>query len=151
MERGFAATAAQARAGFIALAGRSAFAGGVALAGRSAFAGDVALAGRTFAGCADLAGRAAFAGGVDLAGRAAFAGSAGLAGRAALAGAADVPTGLDINPRASDRIRYVNTNDENARLNQDSGALAGNDTDLTHAITTTIIGAAYDVNLDGAG
>lgn len=70
---------------------------------------------------------------------------------AALAGAADVPTGLDINPRASDRIRYVNTNDENARLNQDSGALAGNDTDLTPAITTTLIGAAYDVNLDGAG
>jgi hypothetical protein len=70
---------------------------------------------------------------------------------APLAGAADVPTGLDINPRGSDRIRYVNTNDENARLNQDSGALAGNDTDLTPAVTTTLIGAAYDVNLDGAG
>jgi hypothetical protein len=70
---------------------------------------------------------------------------------AALAGAADVPTGLDINPRASDRIRYVNTNDENARLNQDNGALAGNDTDLTPAVTTTLIAAAYDVNLDGAG
>jgi len=70
---------------------------------------------------------------------------------AALAGVADVPTGLDINPRASDRIRYVNTNDENARLNQDNGALAGNDTDLTPAVTTTLIAAAYDVNLDGAG
>jgi hypothetical protein len=70
---------------------------------------------------------------------------------APLAGAADVPTGLDINPRGSDRIRYVNANDENARLNQDSGALAGNDTDLTPAVTTTLIGAAYDVNLDGAG
>ena len=47
-----------------------------------------------------------------------------------LAGAGDVPTGLDFNP-AVDRIRYVNTNDENARLNPNNGALAGNDTDLT--------------------
>jgi hypothetical protein len=70
---------------------------------------------------------------------------------APLAGAADVATGLDINPRGGDRLRYVNTNDENARLNQDNGALAGNDTDLTPAVTTTLIAAAYDVNLDGTG
>jgi uncharacterized protein DUF4394 len=69
----------------------------------------------------------------------------------ALAGAGDVPTGWDVNPRGTDRIRYVNTNDENARINQDSGALAGNDTDITPAATSTLIAAAHDLNLDGAG
>jgi hypothetical protein len=69
----------------------------------------------------------------------------------ALAGAGDVPTGSDVNPRGSDRIRLVNTNDENARFNQDTGALAGNDTDLTPAATTQLIGAAHDLNMDGAG
>ncbi len=67
----------------------------------------------------------------------------------ALAGAGDVPTGYDFNPTV-DRIRYVNTNDENARLNPNNGALAGNDTDLTPAATTTIIAAAYDRNRDRA-
>ncbi len=66
---------------------------------------------------------------------------------AALAGAGDVPTGYDFNPTV-DRIRYVNTNDENARLNPGNGALASNDTDLTPAATTTIIGEAYDRNFD---
>lgn len=66
---------------------------------------------------------------------------------AALAGAADVPTGYDFNPTV-DRIRYTNTNDENARLNPVNGALAGNDTDLTPAATTTIIAEAYDRNFD---
>jgi uncharacterized protein DUF4394 len=69
---------------------------------------------------------------------------------APLAGAGDVPTGWDVNPRI-DRIRYVNTNDENARVNPDNGGLAGNDTDLTPALTTTVIAAAYDGNLDGTG
>lgn len=65
----------------------------------------------------------------------------------ALAGAADVPTGFDRNPVVTvDRMRYVNTNDENARLNPNNGALAGNDTDLTPAATSTIIAAAYDRN-----
>ena len=50
---------------------------------------------------------------------------------AALAGAADVPAGWDVNSTASDRTRYVNTNDENARINLDNGALAANDIDLT--------------------
>ena len=63
-----------------------------------------------------------------------------------LAGAADVPSGVDFNP-AVDRIRYVNTNDENARLNPNNGALAGNDTDLVPAATTTIIASAYDQNV----
>jgi hypothetical protein len=63
----------------------------------------------------------------------------------ALAGAGDVPAGFDFNP-AVDRMRYVNTNDENARINPSNGALAGNDLDLTPAATTNIIGAAYDRN-----
>lgn len=68
---------------------------------------------------------------------------------AALAGAADVPSGVDFNP-VVDRIRYVNTNDENARLNPANGALAGNDTDLTPAPTGDIVGNAYDRNQAGA-
>jgi hypothetical protein len=68
---------------------------------------------------------------------------------AALAGAADVPTGWDFNP-VVDRIRYVNTNDENARINPNNGALAANDTDLTPAATSTIVAAAYDRNQAGA-
>jgi Domain of unknown function (DUF4394) len=68
---------------------------------------------------------------------------------AALAGAGDIPTGLDFNP-VVDRIRYVNTNDENARLNPDTGALAGNDTDLTPAATSTIVAEAYDRSQAGA-
>lgn len=68
---------------------------------------------------------------------------------AALAGGADVPTGYDFNP-VVDRIRYVNTNDENARLVPDNGALAGNDTDLTPAAISTIIAEAYDRSQAGA-
>jgi hypothetical protein len=63
-----------------------------------------------------------------------------------LPGAADVPGGFDFNP-AVDRMRYVSTNDENARLNPNNGALAGNDTDLLPAATTTIIASAYDQNV----
>jgi hypothetical protein len=61
--------------------------------------------------------------------------------------AADVPTGYDFNPTV-DRIRYGNTNDENARFNPNNGALAGDDTDLTEAATTTVIASAYDRNFD---
>jgi Domain of unknown function (DUF4394) len=68
---------------------------------------------------------------------------------AALAGGADVPTGWDFNP-VVDRIRYVNTNDENARINPTDGALAANDTDLTPAATSTVVAAAYDRNQAGA-
>jgi hypothetical protein len=63
-----------------------------------------------------------------------------------LPGAGDVPTGMDFNP-AVDRIRYVNANDENARLNPLNGTLAGNDTDLTPAATTDVIASAYDQNV----
>lgn len=65
-----------------------------------------------------------------------------------LAGWADVPAGWDFNP-VVDRARLVNTNDENARINPFTG-LHSNDTDITPAATTTLIGAAYDRNEDGA-
>ena len=57
-----------------------------------------------------------------------------------------MPTGLDFNP-AVDRIRYVNTNDENARLNPNNGALAGNDTDVNAGRDDDIIASAYDQNV----
>jgi hypothetical protein len=57
-----------------------------------------------------------------------------------------VPTGYDFNPTV-DRIRFVNTNTENARLNPNNGALASNDTDLTPA-TAAIIAEAYDRSFD---
>lgn len=66
-----------------------------------------------------------------------------------LPGAGDVPGGLDFNPTV-DRMRYVNANDENARFNPNNGALAGDDTDLTPAATSTIIGEAYDRNVKDA-
>jgi hypothetical protein len=63
----------------------------------------------------------------------------------AIPGAADAPSGFDFNPTV-DRIRFVNANDENARLNPNNGSLAGDDTNITPAATTTLIGAAYDRN-----
>ncbi|MCI0699501.1 MAG: DUF4394 domain-containing protein [Planctomycetia bacterium] len=68
---------------------------------------------------------------------------------AALAGAGDVPSGYDFNPTV-DRIRYVNSNNENARFNPNDGTLAGNDTDLTFTTPATgpIVGEAYDRNTD---
>jgi hypothetical protein len=68
---------------------------------------------------------------------------------AALAGWADVAAGSDINP-AVDRLRLFNVNDENARTNPLNGMLAGNDTDLTPAAASTLVGGAYDRNVDGA-
>ena len=63
--------------------------------------------------------------------------------------AGDVDTGYDFNPTV-DRIRYINDNDENARLNPNTGLLAGNDTDLTSVAPATgdDIAAAYDRNTD---
>jgi hypothetical protein len=66
-----------------------------------------------------------------------------------LAGWGDLAAGWDFNPVA-DRARLVNLNDENARINPFNGALAANDTDITPAATTTLVGAAYDRNADGA-
>jgi Domain of unknown function (DUF4394) len=68
---------------------------------------------------------------------------------APIAGWADVAAGWDFNP-VVDRARLVNANDENARVNPFNGALSGNDADLTPAASTTLVGAAYDRNVDGA-
>lgn len=61
---------------------------------------------------------------------------------------ADVPAGYDFNP-SSDRIRYMNSVDENARLDPDSGQRVDlpNDTDLN---AFEVIAAAYSNNLAGA-
>jgi hypothetical protein len=64
-----------------------------------------------------------------------------------LPGAGNVDTALDFNP-VVDRIRYVNVNDENARFNPDSGALAGDDTNI-NPVAADIVGAAYDRNVSG--
>jgi hypothetical protein len=69
---------------------------------------------------------------------------------AAVTLAGDVATGYDFNPTV-DRIRFVNANDENARLNPNTGARADaptNDTPLTPAPSTSIIAEAYDRNFD---
>ena len=69
-----------------------------------------------------------------------------------LPGAGDVPSGFDFNPAvgtngiAIDRIRYVNTNDENGRFNPNNGAISGDDPDLTSATAIDITAAAYDRN-----
>src|SRR3954470_1775544 len=60
-------------------------------------------------------------------------------------GWADVDGDVNFNPVA-DRIRAVNVNNENFRINPDSGVLSGNDTDLTYAAGPGLIGVAYDRN-----
>lgn len=68
---------------------------------------------------------------------------------ATVPGVGDVAGGYDFNPTV-DRIRYVNENEANVRLNPNNGALAGADTNVTPP-TAQIIGAAYDRNTDRAG
>ncbi len=68
---------------------------------------------------------------------------------AGLVGAGDVPTDIDFNP-VVDRIRFVNTNDENARLNPTNGTLSGDDPDLTPSVTSDIVAVAYDRSQAGA-
>jgi Domain of unknown function (DUF4394)/FG-GAP-like repeat len=63
-------------------------------------------------------------------------------------GAADVPSGYDFNPTV-DRIRVVNANDENFRINPNNGSLAGDDPNLNPA-GNQIIAEAYDRNFDRA-
>jgi hypothetical protein len=77
-------------------------------------------------------------------------GQATLVGQTAatIPGAADVATGGDFNPIA-DRFRFINTNDENARINPNNGALTGDDSDLAPALTSDMVGLAYDRNVLG--
>jgi hypothetical protein len=62
-------------------------------------------------------------------------------------GAADVPSGVDFNPRV-DRIRVVNVNGENFRINPNNGALSGDDVNVNPS-GQTVIAAAYDRNAPG--
>ncbi|HWH93033.1 MAG TPA: DUF4394 domain-containing protein [Baekduia sp.] len=54
----------------------------------------------------------------------------------------DVATGMDFNPGV-DRLRVVNANDGNFRLNPNNGALAGSDTDINPG-AADLVGLAYD-------
>ncbi len=62
-------------------------------------------------------------------------------------GAADVVSSMDFNP-VVDRIRFVNVNDENFRINPNSGTLSADDPNLNPA-GTQIIAEAYDRNVPG--
>jgi hypothetical protein len=55
--------------------------------------------------------------------------------------------GVDFNPTV-DRIRVVSDNEQSLRLNPDSGAVAGTDTNL--ATAGDIVGSAYTNNFSGA-
>jgi Domain of unknown function (DUF4394)/Bacterial TSP3 repeat len=65
-----------------------------------------------------------------------------------IAGAADVPTDADFNPRV-DRLRVVNSNNENFRLNPNTGSVAGDDTNLTYTAPATgpVTAVAHDRNV----
>jgi hypothetical protein len=63
-------------------------------------------------------------------------------------GAGDRPTGMDFNPLV-DRIRLVQSNNENFRVNPNNGALAGDDPTLTYTAPATgpVTALAYDRNV----
>ena len=63
-------------------------------------------------------------------------------------GAANVASGFDFNPTV-DRIRIVNANDENFRVNPNSGSLSGDDTDLNPS-GFQVIAESYDRNWNRA-
>jgi hypothetical protein len=63
--------------------------------------------------------------------------------------AGDVATGTDFSP-VVDRLRVVNSNDENFRLNPNNGALSGDDVDINPGVTSDIVGIAYDRSVVGA-
>jgi hypothetical protein len=68
---------------------------------------------------------------------------------AAVPGWADVAGDAGFNPVA-DRLRVLNVTDENFRLNPNTGAVAADDTNLSPAATTAVIGLAYDRNVAGS-
>ena len=55
---------------------------------------------------------------------------------------------MDFNP-VVDRIRVVNANNENYRINLNTGALAGDDVNLTYSggATGPVTAVAYDLNV----
>src|SRR4029450_8115610 len=62
-------------------------------------------------------------------------------------GAGDYPGGFDFNPTV-DRIRVVQSDNEDFRINPNNGSLAGDDPNLTYTPPTSgpIIAEAYDRN-----
>ena len=56
----------------------------------------------------------------------------------------DIAGDIDFNP-AVDRIRYVSVNDENARVNPNNGAIAGDDNNINGG-AFAVVGVAYDRN-----
>ncbi|MBM3980325.1 MAG: DUF4394 domain-containing protein [Planctomycetes bacterium] len=64
-----------------------------------------------------------------------------------LTNATEVETGIDFNP-VVDRIRFVQSNNENGRLDPANGGLTGNDTNLTFTAPATgpTVAIAYDRN-----
>jgi Domain of unknown function (DUF4394) len=63
--------------------------------------------------------------------------------------AGDVAGGADFDP-VVDRLRVVNGNDENFRINPNNGALSGDDVNVNPALTSDLVGLAYDRNVLGA-
>jgi hypothetical protein len=65
-----------------------------------------------------------------------------------VAGAGDWATGMDFSPRV-DRVRAVSANNENYRVNPNTGALAGDDVNLTYTAPATgpVTALAYDRNV----
>jgi hypothetical protein len=63
--------------------------------------------------------------------------------------AADVATGADFDP-VLDRLRVVNSNDENFLINPNNGALSADDANINPALTSDLVGLANDRNVPGA-
>jgi hypothetical protein len=65
-----------------------------------------------------------------------------------VSGAGDYPTGLDFNP-VVDRLRVVQSDNENFRINPNTGSLAGDDVNLTFTAPATgpVAALAYDRNV----
>jgi hypothetical protein len=63
-------------------------------------------------------------------------------------GASSLPSGVDFNPLV-DRIRVVQTNNENFRINPNNGTLVGDDANLTYAAPATgpVVALAHDRNV----
>ena len=63
-------------------------------------------------------------------------------------GAGDRATGVDFQP-VVDRLRFVQSNDENFRVNPNNGSLSGDDTNLSYTAPATgpVTAVAYDRNI----
>lgn len=77
-----------------------------------------------------------------------FVGSVPGTGPGSVPGGGDRPTGMDFQPLV-DRIRVVNSNQENFRINPNNGSLVGNDADLTYTAPAMgpVTAEAFDRNV----